>query len=139
MAGLMPGETIAVQELGDFLEGCRQGESDSGAWCSRIYRLDSTAEDAGEALKALGGAKLALTTALSVDSSTPLIKGLNILGKLMVLNLSGKMTLSHNDMIQRGISVQAWPVGNCHDSERAIEFAHRHGVECAIETFPLAR
>lgn len=101
--------------------------------------IDTSKGDAGAQLKALGGAQVALTTALSVETFTPLIRGLKIMGKLMVLSLPGEMTVSHTDMIQRGISVQAWPVSNNKESEKAIEFTVRHGVECAVETYSLSQ
>jgi D-arabinose 1-dehydrogenase-like Zn-dependent alcohol dehydrogenase len=39
-------------------------------------------------------------------------------------------------MIFRGISVHGWPSGHALDSEEAIAFAERQGVECMIEKFP---
>lgn len=153
MSGVKPSETVAIQGLGGLghlaiqyanrmgfrvIAVSRGAEKEKAARALGAHEyIDTSKGDAGAALKALGGAQAAFTTALSVDSFTPLIRGLNIMGKLVVLSLPGEMTVSHSDMIQRGISVQAWPVGNCNDSEKAIEFAHRHGVECAIETFSL--
>ncbi|KAI2617415.1 alcohol dehydrogenase GroES-like domain-containing protein [Hypoxylon sp. NC1633] len=152
-AGLKPGETVAIQGLGGLGHlaiqyankmGFRVVAVSRGAEKEKAVRalgahdyIDSSKGDAGAALKALGGAQVAFTTALAVEAFTPLIRGLNIMGKLVVLSLPGEMTVSHSDMIQRGISVQAWPVGNNKDSEKAVEFAVRHGVECAIETYTL--
>jgi hypothetical protein len=103
--------------------------------------IDSGAVDAGAALRDLGYAKLILTTAMATDAMAPLIKGIGIFGKLVILSVpeNGQITVNSNEMIMRGISVQSWPVGNCHDSEKAIKFAHFQGVNCAIETFPLER
>lgn len=39
-------------------------------------------------------------------------------------------------MIFSGISVHGWPSGHALDSEEAIAFAERQGVECMIEKFP---
>lgn len=50
--------------------------------------IDASKVDAGEALQKLGGASLIVTTAPTADSMTPLLKGLGILGKLLIL--SGK-------------------------------------------------
>ncbi|KAH7309682.1 alcohol dehydrogenase GroES-like domain-containing protein [Stachybotrys elegans] len=96
-------------------------------------------QDPGEALKQLGSARLVLTTAMDTAAMPPLIKGIGIRGKLIILSLpqDGRVTVDSNDMIIRGISVQSWPVGNCFDSQDAMDFAHTNDVKCAIETFPL--
>jgi D-arabinose 1-dehydrogenase-like Zn-dependent alcohol dehydrogenase len=38
-------------------------------------------------------------------------------------------------MIQKGLSITAWPSGHALDSEDAIEFAQVHGVNVMIEKF----
>ena len=48
--------------------------------------VDASKGDTGEALQKLGGASLILATAPSADSITPLLKGLGILGKLVILS-----------------------------------------------------
>ena len=40
-------------------------------------------------------------------------------------------------MIQKGLSIQAWPSGHSLDCEEAIDFAQIHDVNCMIEKFPL--
>ncbi|OTB14793.1 hypothetical protein K445DRAFT_334217 [Daldinia sp. EC12] len=153
LAGVKPNDTVAIQGLGGLGHLAIQYANRMGYRVIAVSRgtekekaarefgaheyIDSSKEDAGAALKALGGAQAAFTTALSAESFAPLIRGLNLMGKLVVLSLPGDMTLSHIDMVQRGISVQAWPVGNNRDSESAIEFAHRHGAKCAVETYSL--
>ncbi|OTB01587.1 hypothetical protein M426DRAFT_323346 [Hypoxylon sp. CI-4A] len=150
-AGVKPGEAVAIQGLGGLGHlaiqyanrmGYRVIAVSRGAEKEKAARelgahdyIDSSKGDAGAALKALGGAQVAFTTALSAESFTPLIRGLNVMGRLVILSLPGDWKVNHRDMIRRGISVQAWPVGNNRDSEKAVEFAHRHGVECFVETF----
>ncbi|KAI1139779.1 alcohol dehydrogenase GroES-like domain-containing protein [Hypoxylon sp. FL0543] len=152
-SGIPPGETVAIQGLGGLGHLALQYANRMGYRVVAVSRdadkekaarelgaheyIDSSKDDVGAALKALGGAQAAFTTALSAEAFGPLIRGLNIMGKLVVLSLPGETTFNHIDMALRGISVQAWPVGNNHDSEKAIEFAHRHGVESAVETFSL--
>lgn len=99
--------------------------------------IDATAGDPGEALRKLGGAKVALTTALSAEAMTPLIKGLNILGKLLILALPGDVTINTYDMIKYGISVQVCPTGNAGDSEKTFDFAARHNISSITQTFSL--
>jgi len=40
-------------------------------------------------------------------------------------------------MIQKGLSIVAWPSGHALDSEEAVDFAMTHGVNCMIEKFSL--
>ncbi|KAI0884828.1 alcohol dehydrogenase GroES-like domain-containing protein [Annulohypoxylon maeteangense] len=154
-ADLKPGDAVAIQGLGGLGHLAIQYANRMGYRVIAISRgiekeaaarelgaheyIDSEAGDAGAALKALGGAQVAFTTALSVEAFAPVIRGLKILGKLVVLSLPGEMTLSHTDMVQRGVSVQAWPVGTNRDSEDAVRFAASHGVECMVETWGLGQ
>ncbi|CAI6099013.1 unnamed protein product [Clonostachys chloroleuca] len=96
-------------------------------------------QDPGEVLKQLGYAKLVLTTAMDTAAMSPLIKGIGVRGKLMILSLpqDGNITVDSNDMITRGISMQSFNVGNCFDSQHAMDFAHSKGITCAVKTFPL--
>ncbi|KAF2707967.1 alcohol dehydrogenase GroES-like domain-containing protein [Pleomassaria siparia CBS 279.74] len=156
-AGLQSGDTVAVQGLGGLGHMAIQFSKKMGYRVIAISRgrdkeasvralgaheyIDATACDAGEALKKLGYAKLVVTTAMDTKAMTPLIKGIGIFGKLLVLSLPqpSDITINTNDMLLRGVSVQAWPVGSCHDCERTVEFAHQKGVECAVEVFPLEK
>jgi D-arabinose 1-dehydrogenase-like Zn-dependent alcohol dehydrogenase len=105
------------------------------------YINATNGEDPGEALQKLGYAKLVLTTAMDTAAMPPLIKGIGVRGKLIILSLpqDGRVTVDSNDMITRGVSVQSWPVGNCFDSQAAMDFAHNVGIHPRIETFPLEK
>lgn len=48
--------------------------------------IDASRDDTGEALQKLGGMSLIVATAPSADAITPLLKGLGILGKLLILS-----------------------------------------------------
>lgn len=48
--------------------------------------IDASKGDTGEALQKLGGASLIVSTAPSAEAMTPLLKGLGILGKLLILS-----------------------------------------------------
>lgn len=52
--------------------------------------VDASKDDTAEALQKLGGASLIVATAPNADAITPLLKGLGILGKLLIL--SGKLS-----------------------------------------------
>ena len=48
--------------------------------------IDSSKVDPGEALQAMGGAGLVVTTAQSAEAMTGLLAGLGVLGKLLILS-----------------------------------------------------
>lgn len=64
---------------------------------AHVY-IDSSKVDPAEALRKMGGAKLIVTTAPTAEVISPLLKGLGILGKLLIL--SG-MPLVHVESYQR--------------------------------------
>ncbi|CAG8257450.1 unnamed protein product [Penicillium salamii] len=116
--------------------------------------IDGSKEDPAEALQKLGGASLIVTTAPDPKVIPPLLKGLDILGKLLVLAVPGELVLDTKLMVSstfisrasealidmqipRGLSVHAWPSGHALDSEEAIQFTELQGVNCMVETFPL--
>lgn len=105
------------------------------------HYIDSTSVDTGAALRDLGSVALVLTSALATDVMPPLIKGIGSYGKLIILSLlqPGDMVVDTAELFMRGISIQALPTGPCIDSEKAVEFAHLHGMECCVETLPLDR
>ena len=55
--------------------------------------IDGSKEDIGEALQKMGGASLIVSTVPDKTSITPLLSGLGIKGKLLIL--SGKCTLRY--------------------------------------------
>ncbi|KAI1804310.1 putative alcohol dehydrogenase [Daldinia bambusicola] len=148
------GETIVIQGLGGLGHlgvqyaaqmGYRVIAVSRGADKEKFARelgaheyIDASKEkDVGEALKALGGARLVVATAPSADSITPFQKGLGVLGKILLLSIPGDFTIDTVTMLKHGSSVQVWPSGHQKDSEDAIKFADLKGVDCMIETYPL--
>lgn len=99
-----PGETVAIQGLGGLGHLAIQYANKFGYRVVALSRdsnkekfardlgaddyIDASRGDSGEALQKLGGASLVVATAPSADSITPLLKGLGIFGKLLIL--SGK-------------------------------------------------
>lgn len=79
-----------------------------------------------------------VATAPNPKAISPLIKGLQPGGKLVVLAPVGGVEFDTTVMITQGVSVHGWPSGHALDSEEAIQFATDHGVKCIIEKFPLA-
>lgn len=101
--------------------------------------IDTSKGDPGAALKTLGSASLVVATAPTADSITPLITGLGVLGKLLVLSVPGELTVNTGVMLKYGVSVQSWPCGHAKDSEEAIAFADLKDIDCMVQTFPLDR
>lgn len=99
-----PGSTVAIQGLGGLGHLAIQYAHKLGYRVVALSRdsmkeefarklgadeyVDASKVDTAEALQKLGGASLIVATAPSADTITPLLKGLGILGKLLIL--SGK-------------------------------------------------
>ncbi|KAI0397425.1 hypothetical protein F5Y17DRAFT_415483 [Xylariaceae sp. FL0594] len=100
--------------------------------------IDTSKQDPAEALQALGGAALIVSTAPNPDSIGPLAGGLQAGGKLIVLAPVGPIPVDTTILVQKGASVTGWPSGHALDVEEAISFAQTHGVKCMVEKFPLS-
>ena len=97
-----PGSTIGIQGLGGLGHLAIQYANKFGYRVVAISRnsdkekfarelgaheyIDSSMGDAGEQLQKLGGASLVVATAPTAEVITPLLKGLGILGKLLILS-----------------------------------------------------
>jgi D-arabinose 1-dehydrogenase-like Zn-dependent alcohol dehydrogenase len=102
--------------------------------------IDSQAEDPGEALQKLGGAKVVLATAASASAMTPTIPGLGVDGKLIILGASAEpLQVSTLEMLSRRKMIQGWPSGTSIDSQDTMSFSTLTGVRPMTETFPLER
>lgn len=149
------GETVAVQGLGGLGHlaiqyakkmGFRVIAISRGAQKAEAARqfgadeyIDSEKEDAGEKLADLGGAALAVSTASTGDAMIPLMKGLRVLGKLLILGFPNEVKLNPLHLVRHAISVQFWPGGRPGDAAQAIQFAEINGIKSAIEKFPLLK
>ena len=99
-----PGETVGIQGLGGLGHLAIQYANKFGYRVVALSRdsrkekfarelgaheyIDASKGDIGEALQKLGGASLVVSTAPKAEVMTPLLKGLGMLGKLLIL--SGK-------------------------------------------------
>ncbi|KAJ5171695.1 alcohol dehydrogenase [Penicillium capsulatum] len=150
-----PGSTVAVQGLGGLGHLAIQYARRFGFRVVAISRgpakeplvrqlgaheyIDSSKEDAAEALKRLGGASMIVATASNAQVVSPLVNGLGPLGKLLILGVGGDVSLDTMTMVTRGLSVHGWPSGHALDSEEAIQFTELQDVKCLVERFPLDR
>ncbi|KAB8068493.1 chaperonin 10-like protein [Aspergillus leporis] len=149
------GETVAIQGLGGLGHLAIQYANKMGyrvvaisrdAKKERLVRelgaheyIDSSQEDAGTALQKLGGASLVVSTAPTAEVMSPLLKGLGILGKLLILSVPGEVPIDTVTMLKYALSVQVWPSGHATDSEEAIAFTELHNINCKVEEFPLEK
>ncbi|GKZ26254.1 hypothetical protein AbraCBS73388_002209 [Aspergillus brasiliensis] len=151
------GETVAIQGLGGLGHLAIQYANRMGYRVVAISRdatkekfvrelgahecIDSgKEEDIGVALQEkLGGASLVVSTAPTAEVISPLLKGLGILGKLLILSVPGELPIDTVTMLKYGLSVQVWPSGHATDSEDAIAFTELHEINCMVEEFPLEK
>ncbi|KAF4965504.1 hypothetical protein FSARC_6684 [Fusarium sarcochroum] len=150
--GVIQGGLVAVQGLGGLGHLALQYASKMGYTVVALssgndkkdfatqlgahHYVDTSAEDAAEALQKLGGADMVIATAPNAKVVSPLAAGLAPLGKLVVLAPIGLVDFDTVPMIMKSLSVHGWNSGHQQDSEDAIAFAHTHGVKCIIEKFP---
>ena len=115
-ASLGPGDTVAIQGLGGLGHLAIQYAARLGYRVVAISRgndkeefarrlgaheyVDASAGDAGEQLQRLGGARLVLATAPTADTIAPLLKGLGVLGKLVILSVPGDITVNTGVMVR---------------------------------------
>lgn len=103
------------------------------------HYVDTAAEDIGERLGALGGARVILATAPNAKAISGLVPGLGLGGTLLVVAAPFEpIEVSALDLISRDAKVQGWASGTATDSTDAMAFARRHDVHPMIEAFPLA-
>ncbi|KAH8700949.1 alcohol dehydrogenase [Talaromyces proteolyticus] len=152
---IAPGAMVAIQGLGGLghlaiqyanrfgyrvvaMSRGRQKEAFARQLGAHEY-IDTSKENAGESLQRLGRASLIVCTAPSVEVISPLMKGLDMLGKLLILSDIGDVPVNTGGMIRYGLSVQSWPSGHAMNSEDAIKFTELQNINCMIERFPLEK
>jgi len=153
-SGAQPGDVVAILGIGGLGHLGVQFAAKMGFHTVAIARgpdkanlalslgahryIDSQAEDAAKALAELGGAKVILATVTTAKAMTPLIEGLGIDGKLLVIGVSPEpIEVSPLQLISGRRSVAGWPSGTASDSEDTMRFSTLTGVQPMIETYPL--
>ena len=135
---IIPGELVAVQGLGGLGHlalqyankmGYKVVAISSSAKKEKFARdlgaheyIDGSKGDIGEALQKMGGAACVILTAPNAELIPGLLSGLAPLGKLLILASAGPSEIDTSSMIQKGLSIVAWPSGHSLDSEEAIEY-----------------
>jgi D-arabinose 1-dehydrogenase-like Zn-dependent alcohol dehydrogenase len=104
---------------------------------AHVY-IDTTVEDAGAILQRMGGAKAILATAPSGNGMGPLVGGLAVRGKLILVGVpDDPIQLKAFPLVFGGRSVYGSLTGTPIDVEDALAFSVLENIRPMIETLPL--
>jgi alcohol dehydrogenase, propanol-preferring len=153
-AGLRGGDLVAVQGIGGLghlgVQFARQMgfrtvaigrgpdkeklAKDLGA---HLY-IDSAVDDAAAVLQRMGGARVILATATSGDAMGPLVSGLAVRGKFIVLGVpNDEIRLNAFPLVFGGRSIYGSLTGTPIESEDTLAFSVLENIRPMIETAPL--
>ncbi|MEU9336614.1 alcohol dehydrogenase catalytic domain-containing protein [Streptomyces sp. NPDC048290] len=115
-----------------------EGKAELARHLGADHYIDSTVEDPGQALRALGGADAIIATASSGASMNGLVTGLAPQGQLMVVGATADpMTVATTDLIFGTRSIGGTLTGTSIENEDNLAFAQRQGIQPLIEVMPL--
>ena len=155
-AGARAGDLVAIQGIGGLGHLGLQYATKMGMRVVAIARgtekeklarefgahhyIDSTATDAGEQLKKLGGAQVIVATAAGGNTSTALLSGLVPGGRLMVVGASDEpVEASPMQLVFGDVNVGGSLTGSAIENEDNLRFALDHNVRAMSEQQPLAQ
>jgi D-arabinose 1-dehydrogenase-like Zn-dependent alcohol dehydrogenase len=155
-AGARSGDLVAVQGIGGLghlgIQYARQmgfhtvaigRGSDKQALAKKLGAhdyIDTNVSPPAEALKKMGGAKVALATAPDSKSISDLIDGVGPGGKLLIVGAGLEpLTITPPQLIFGRKAVQGWPSGTAKDSEDTLQYSALTGVRPMIECYPLEK
>ena len=102
--------------------------------------IDSNERNPAEALQSMGGANAIVATAASGKSMGPLIGGLAVRGKLIVLGASAEpIEINALQLLLGARSIQGQFVGTAIDEEDTLAFSGLQAVRPMIESMPLEK
>lgn len=101
------------------------------------HYLDSERQAVAEELKKLGGAKVILSTVISSKAMAPLIEGLGVGGRMVIVGADMEpLPISPVQLLGARRSVTGWPSGTGMDSQECMQFAALTGIKPMVERFP---
>jgi D-arabinose 1-dehydrogenase-like Zn-dependent alcohol dehydrogenase len=107
-----------------------------GAW----QYINSERQDAAEELRKVGGAKVVLATATSTKAMSPLVDGLSVDGRLLIVGAGMEpLDVPPIKLLGGRKSITGWPSGTGRDSEECMSFAAQTGIRPMIERFPFEK
>jgi propanol-preferring alcohol dehydrogenase len=153
-AGLRGGDLVAVQGIGGLGHLGIQFARHMGFHTVAIGRgsdkeklakdlgahvyIDTAVDDAVAVLQRMGGARAILATAPSGDAMGPLVSGLAVRGKLIVVGVpQDQMQLSAFPLVFGGRSIYGSLAGTAIDNEDTLAFSVLENIRPMIETLPL--
>jgi propanol-preferring alcohol dehydrogenase len=153
-AGLRAGDLVAVQGIGGLGHLGVQFARHMGFRTVAIGRgpdkeklaqdlgahvyIDTAVDDAAAVLQRMGGARAILATAPSGDAMGPLVSGLAVRGKLIVVAVpQDTMQLSAYPLVFGGRSIYGSLTGTAIDLEDTLAFSILENIRPMIETLPL--
>jgi NADPH2:quinone reductase len=102
------------------------------------HYVDSEAEDPGEVLQELGGARVILATAPNAEAIESVVSGLGVDGEVLAVGIpSEPVGVSIQELVMGRRSVGGWPSGDARDSQDTLEFSALREIEPMIETYSL--
>jgi alcohol dehydrogenase, propanol-preferring len=149
-----PGDLVAVQGIGGLGHLAIQYAAKLGLRVVAIARgeekrelalklgaseyIDSAAVDPAKALQELGGARVIVATAASGASMTPLVDGLGLRGKLIVVGAAtDPLEVMTGSLIFGGRSIEGSLTGTPSENEENLTFALANDVRPMVERVPL--
>src|SRR5216683_574443 len=153
-AGLRGGDLVAVQGIGGLghlgvqfarhmgfrtvaIGRGREKEKLAKGLGAHVY-IDAAVDDAAAVLQRMGGARAILATAPSGDAMGPLVSGLAVRGKLIVVAVpQDKMQLSAYPLVFGGRPIYGSLTGTAIDLEDTLAFSVLENIRPMIETLPL--
>lgn len=104
------------------------------------HYIDSSAQNVGESLQALGGARVILATVTNGEAMSAALAGLGVDGKLIMVGVAQEpVEVPVMQFIMGRQSVQGWPSGTAADSQETLAFSAISHVRPMIEEYPLER
>jgi propanol-preferring alcohol dehydrogenase len=155
-AGLRSGDLVAVQGVGGLghlgiqfarhmgfrtIAIGRGGDKEKLAkdLGAHVY-IDTGVDDAAAVLQRMGGARAILATAPNGDSMGPLVSGLAVRGKLIVVGVpQDQIQLNAFPLVFGGRSVYGSLTGTAIDQEDTLAFSVLENIRPMIETVPLVQ
>jgi D-arabinose 1-dehydrogenase-like Zn-dependent alcohol dehydrogenase len=153
-AGLRGGDLVAVQGIGGLghlgvqfarhmgfrtvaIGRGREKEKLAKDLGAHVY-IDTAVEDAAAVLQRMGGARAILATATSGDAMGPLVAGLAVRGKLIVVGVpADPMPLNAFPLVFGGRSVYGSLTGTPIEAEDTLAFSVLENIRPMVETFSL--
>src|SRR6266852_3372339 len=153
-AGLRGGDLVAVQGIGGLghlgiqfarhmgfhtvaIGRGREKEKLAKDLGAHVY-IDTAADDAAAVLQRMGGARAILATAPSGDGMGPLVSGLAVRGKLIVVGVpQDQIQLNAFPLVFGGRSIYGSLTGTAIEHEDTLAFSVRETIRPMIETAPL--